>query len=75
MLVPFALQGWLGLNPNKARHLFIGDRMEHPEVQGPSNQAAAWAMGNSEVVWLKSYYPIYKRKMVSCCNPCLKQVK
>jgi hypothetical protein len=38
------------------RSVFVSDRMENPEVPGPSNEGAAVIMGNSVRTWEATYW-------------------
>ncbi len=42
---------------NKYRSVFVTDRLERPDVPGPSNEGAAIIMGNSVRQWHASYWP------------------
>lgn len=41
----------------------VTDRLEHPDMPGPSNEGAALVMGNTERQWHASYWPNKKLKL------------
>ena len=64
--------GWRGLmarNGAKAsfsyqrmRHIFVEDRLDHPDRPGPSNEDAAHVMGNSVRAWKEHYHTSFEAK-------------
>lgn len=51
--------------PRKLRHVYVTNRMEHPEQPGPSNAAAAIIMGNSEREWREAYHPHHRAQQAA----------
>jgi hypothetical protein len=47
---------------SQMRSLFVTHRMDYPDVPGPSNEAAAQQMGNTERQWIQTYYKVAKRQ-------------
>ena len=43
------------LPPSMCRHIFVDERMSDARVEGPLDNGAAMAMGNSEAMWAKHY--------------------
>lgn len=41
---------------NKYRNVFVSDRMDNPDIPGPSNEGAAIIMGNSVSTWKGAYH-------------------
>lgn len=64
--------GWRGLmarngaeasfSYQRMRHIFVEDRLDHPDRPGPSNEDAAHVMGNSVRAWKEHYHTSYEAK-------------
>lgn len=46
----------------RMRHIFVEDRLDHPDRPGPSNEDAAHVMGNSVRAWKEHYHTSYEAK-------------
>lgn len=46
--------------PRRLRFIFFSDRMENPDVPGPSNEGAAAASANNVAAWTRYYVKHYK---------------
>lgn len=44
------------LPPSTCRHIFVDERMSNERVEGPKNQGAAMAMGNTVASWGRYYH-------------------
>jgi hypothetical protein len=51
--------------PSKYRAVFVTDRMERPELPGPSNEGAAIIMGNSVRQWRAKYWARMRQTQVN----------
>lgn len=51
--------------PRRLRHVFVTNRLDKPEVAGPSNEAAALVMGNSVRHWKETYAVQYKAQQTA----------
>jgi len=47
------------------RHMFSTDRLENPDIPGPSNQGAAMLMNNTEKQWKQHYTPNVRISMAA----------